>query len=144
MNDEQSSQFLRLFWMIVCKSIVKIVFTTFVCPSVYGWQVVKNNLVLTFPINLAKVAKKLNTIIWNYAHWNPMKPYCPMRTSWSHGHTTYTQRHQIPEKPSKSGLIRMWHKDNLYLDTNIIRNGNLHPTNINLWIRSIRMSVVLQ
>jgi hypothetical protein len=41
-----------------------------------------------------------------------------MWTSWSHDQATHTQRHQIPRKPSKSGFIRVWHKDNLYLGTN--------------------------
>jgi len=30
----------------------------------------------------------------------------------------------IPRKPCKSSLIVVWHKDNLYLGTNTIRNGN--------------------
>jgi hypothetical protein len=47
----------------------------------------------------------------------------------------------IPEKPSKSGLmIRVWHKDNLYLDTSTIGNGNPHPTNINSRTTCIRMT----
>jgi hypothetical protein len=33
----------------------------------------------------------------------------------------------IPRKPSKSGLIEVWHKDNLYLGTNTIRNGKPSP-----------------
>jgi hypothetical protein len=36
----------------------------------------------------------------------------------------------IPGKPSKSGLIGVWHKDNLYLGTSTIGNGDPHPTNI--------------
>jgi hypothetical protein len=28
----------------------------------------------------------------------------------------------------------VWHKDNLYLDANTIRNGNPYPTNIDLQI----------
>ena len=43
-------------------------------------------------------------------------------------------------KPSISGLIAMWHKDNLYLGANTIRNGDPHPTNIDSWTRSIRMT----
>jgi hypothetical protein len=31
------------------------------------------------------------------------------------------------EKPSKSGLIGVWHKDNLYLGTNIIENEKPLP-----------------
>jgi hypothetical protein len=46
----------------------------------------------------------------------------------------------IPGKPSKSGLIGVWHKDNLYLGTNIIGNENPHPTNIDSRTRSIRMT----
>jgi hypothetical protein len=46
------------------------------------------------------------------------------------------QRHQIPGKPSKSSMIRVWHKDNLYLGTRTIENGNLGPMNINSWMRS--------
>jgi hypothetical protein len=46
----------------------------------------------------------------------------------------------IPGKPSKSGLIGVWHKDNLYLGTNAIENGNPHPTNIDSRTRSIRMT----
>jgi hypothetical protein len=33
----------------------------------------------------------------------------------------------IPEKPSKSSLIEVWHKDNLYLGINIIKNGKPSP-----------------
>jgi hypothetical protein len=47
---------------------------------------------------------------------------------------------QIPEKPSKSGLIGVWHKDNLYLGTNTIGNENPRPKNIDLGTRSIRMT----
>jgi hypothetical protein len=47
----------------------------------------------------------------------------------------------IPGKPSKSGLIGVWHKDNLYLGTNTIRNGNPYPTNIDSWTRSIWMTL---
>jgi hypothetical protein len=42
-------------------------------------------------------------------------------------------------KPSKSGLIGVWHKDNLYQGTSTIGNVNPYPTNIDLWTRSIRM-----
>jgi hypothetical protein len=45
----------------------------------------------------------------------------------------------IPEKPSKSDLTGVWHKDNLYLGTSNIGKGNSHPTNIDSRIRSIRM-----
>ena len=44
----------------------------------------------------------------------------------------------IPGKPSKSGLIGVWHKDNLYLGTNTIGNRDPHPTNIDSRTRSIR------
>jgi hypothetical protein len=33
----------------------------------------------------------------------------------------------IPGKPSKSGLIGVWNKDNLYLGTNTIENGKPPP-----------------
>jgi hypothetical protein len=36
----------------------------------------------------------------------------------------------IFRKSNKSGLIEVRHKDNLYLGTNTIGNGNTHPTNI--------------
>jgi sarcosine oxidase delta subunit len=49
--------------------------------------------------------------------------YQMMRTSWSRGHATHTSKTSIPGKPSKSGLIEVWHKDNLYLDTTTIGNG---------------------
>jgi hypothetical protein len=45
----------------------------------------------------------------------------------------------IPRKPSKSGLIEVWHKDNLYLGTDTIGNGNPHLMNIDSRTRSIRM-----
>jgi hypothetical protein len=65
--------------------------------------------------------------------------YQMMQTSWSRGHSTHTQRHtQI--NTHKLGLIGVWHKDNLYLGTNIIGNGDPHPTNIDSWTRSIRMT----
>jgi hypothetical protein len=46
----------------------------------------------------------------------------------------------IPGKPNKSSLIRVWHKDNLYLGTNTIENENPHQMNIDSWTRSIRMT----
>jgi hypothetical protein len=46
----------------------------------------------------------------------------------------------IPGKPSKSGLIGVWHKDNLYLGTSTIGNGHPHPRNIDSRTRSIRMT----
>jgi len=46
----------------------------------------------------------------------------------------------IPEKPSKLGFMRVWHKNYLYLDTSTIGNGNPHPTNINSRMRSIKMT----
>jgi len=46
----------------------------------------------------------------------------------------------ISGKPSKSGLIGVWHKDNLYLGTSIIGNENPHPTNIDSRTKSIRMT----
>jgi len=46
----------------------------------------------------------------------------------------------IPGKPRKSGLILVWHKDNLYQGTNTFGNGDPHPTNIDSWTRSIRMT----
>ena len=45
----------------------------------------------------------------------------------------------IPGKPSKSSLIEVWHKNNLYLGTSTIGNGDPHPTNIDSRTRSIRM-----
>jgi hypothetical protein len=59
-----------------------------------------------------------------------------MRTSWSYSHA----KTLILRKPSKSDLIKVWHKDNLYLGINTIENGNLHPTNIDSQTRSIRMT----
>jgi len=46
----------------------------------------------------------------------------------------------IPGKPSKSGLIGVWHKDNLYLGTSTIGNGDPRPTNIDSRTRSIKMT----
>ena len=57
-----------------------------------------------------------------------------MRSSNPHAKTS------ILGKPSKSGLIGVWHKDNLYLGTSTIGNGNPHPTNIDSRTRSIRMT----
>jgi len=47
-----------------------------------------------------------------------------MRTSWSRNPHSKTL---IPEKPSKSGLIGVWHQDHLYLGTNTIANGKPPP-----------------
>jgi hypothetical protein len=55
---------------------------------------------------------------------------------WSRNPHTKTS---ISRKPSKSGLIGVWNKDNLYLGTNTIGNGNPYPTNIDSRTRSIRM-----
>jgi hypothetical protein len=57
--------------------------------------------------------------------------------TWSSNSHTKTS---ILGKPSKSGLIGVWQKDNLYLGTSTIRNGNPHLTNIDLRMRSIRMT----
>jgi len=60
--------------------------------------------------------------------------------TWSRGsHHNPHVTTPIPRKPSKSGLIGVWHKDNLYLGTSTIGNRNPHPTNIDSWRRSIRM-----
>jgi len=59
-----------------------------------------------------------------------------MWTLWLRDHA----KTPILGKQSKSGLIGVWHKDNLYLGTNTIRNGNPYPTNIDLQMRSIRMT----
>jgi hypothetical protein len=56
--------------------------------------------------------------------------------TWSRNLHTQTP---IPGKPSKSGLIGVWYKDNLYLDANTNRNGDSNPTNIDSRTRSIRM-----
>jgi len=45
-NGKQSSQFFKLFWMTACRSCVKVLLTTSVCPSVWGWQVVENNILV--------------------------------------------------------------------------------------------------
>jgi hypothetical protein len=47
-----------------------------------------------------------------------------MRTSWSRNTHAKTP---ISGKPSKSGLIVVWHKDNLYLGTSTIENENPPP-----------------
>jgi hypothetical protein len=47
---------------------------------------------------------------------------------------------KFPEKPSKSGLIGVWHKDNLYLGTNNIGNGDPHTMNIDSRMWSIRIT----
>jgi hypothetical protein len=62
--------------------------------------------------------------------------YRMMRTSWSRDHA----KTPILEKQSKSGLIGVWHKYNLYLGTSIIGNTNPHLTNIDSWTRSITMT----
>jgi hypothetical protein len=63
-----------------------------------------------------------------------------MRTSWSRNPYDPYAKIPGPGKPSKSGLIGVWHKDNLYLDTRTIRNENPHPMNIDSRTRSIRMT----
>jgi hypothetical protein len=44
--------------------------------------------------------------------------------TWSHNPHLKTQ---IPGKPSKSSLIGVWHKNNLYLGTSTIGNGKPPP-----------------
>jgi hypothetical protein len=71
---------------------------------------------------------------------NGVKLWCQIiRTSWSHGHTTHTQT-PIPRKPSKSGLIAVWHKNNLYLSTITKGNRKPPPNDIDSRTRSIRMT----
>ena len=62
--------------------------------------------------------------------------YQMMRTSWLRNPHAKTP---IPGKPSKSGLIGVWHKDNLYLGTSTIENEDPHPTNIDSQMISIRI-----
>jgi hypothetical protein len=72
------------------------------------------------------------------SHIKKLKPVdANLVITWSRNPHTKTL---IPGKPSKSGLIGMWHKDNLYLGTSTIGNGNPHPTNIDSRTRSIRMT----
>jgi hypothetical protein len=54
--------------------------------------------------------------------------------------TQPTRKDINSRKPSKSGLIGVWHKDNLYLGTSTIGNENPHPMNIDSRTRSIRMT----
>jgi hypothetical protein len=58
----------------------------------------------------------------------------------NHMVTQPTHKDTSPGKPSKLGLIGVWHKDNLYLSTSTIGNGDPHPTNIDSRTRSIRMT----
>jgi hypothetical protein len=51
-----------------------------------------------------------------------------IRTSWSRNPQVKTP---IPGKPSKSGFIGVWHKDNLYLRTSTI--GNEKPLPNEYW-----------
>jgi hypothetical protein len=57
---------------------------------------------------------------------------------WSHNNPH--AKTPIPGKPSKPGLIGVWHKDNFYLGTSTIGNRNPHPRNIDSRTRSIRMT----
>jgi hypothetical protein len=50
-----------------------------------------------------------------------------MWTFWTCCQTTHTQRHQFLEKSSKSGLIEVWHNNNLYLSTITIENEKPLP-----------------
>jgi len=74
---------------------------------------------------------------WNWIEWNHKVSYTLIDVNlvimWS---CNLHAKPPIPKKPSKSGLIWMWHKDNLYLGTNTIRNGKPHlwPNPLPHWI----------
>jgi hypothetical protein len=82
-------------------------------------------------------------LIWN--SWQSLLPYSVvgetlMRTSWSRNTHAKTP---ISGKPSKSGLIVVWHKDNLHvwkLISALLKTKTPHPMNIDSRTRSIRMS----
>jgi hypothetical protein len=100
-----------------------------------------------YPLSLDSAFKMMRTRIKRWPNMSLFEYqmmwiawYKMMRTSWSRGHATYTQKHQIPGKPSKSGLIGLWRKYNLYLGTSTFENGNPHGMNINSRIRSVRMT----
>ena len=61
-------------------------------------------------------------IIW--AHWMSIPIDVNLVITWSRNPHAKTS---IPGKPSKSGLIGMWHKDNLYPGTITIGNGKPPP-----------------
>jgi hypothetical protein len=72
---------------------------------------------------------KVNTKIQEIKEYNLINEakfwYQMMWTFWTRSQATHTQRPQIPKKPSKSCLIGVWHKDNLYLGTNTIEMETL-------------------
>jgi len=77
--------------------------------------------------------------LWAYLLNNTSYQYENLQLKRPRDHATPTQKTPIPGKPSKSGLIGVWHKNNLYLGTRTIGNGNPNPTNIDSRTRSIRM-----
>ena len=58
-------------------------------------------------------------------------------------HNSHTKT-PILRKSSKSGLIGVWHKDNMYLSTNTIEKGNPHPRNIDSRTKNIRITLQRQ
>jgi hypothetical protein len=89
-------------------------------------RVKENVFIVTQQKFLAK-CKDLSvlTILYTIGNTRFEKAWCEPRDhrSCSNSHA----KTSIPGKPSKSGLIGVWHKDNLYLGTNTIGNGKPPP-----------------
>jgi len=76
------------------------------------------------------------TICCSYP-WSFLHLWCEPR---DHMVTQPTRKDTNSQKVSKSGLIGVWYKDNLYLGTRTIGNGDPDPTNIDSRTRSTRMT----
>jgi len=116
--------FHRYFWIINYTRKINLITNNFMIP----WTLI--NFTQFHEIyNLSKILQ--------FHPFRPNHSDVNLVITWSRNPHTKTP---ILEKPSKLGLIGVWHKDNLYLGTSTIGNGDPHPTNIDSRMRSIRMT----
>jgi hypothetical protein len=73
------------------------------------------------------IINKSNVKGWNQGKklitWKDLKWKITIKMMWTLWIRNSHAKTPIPGKPSKSGLIGVWHKDNLYPGTNTIGNG---------------------
>ena len=92
-----------------------------------------------FFIYVAKSRRRRNWTLRNFCR-NNKKWKFQKDITWSMEPSSDTKWCGPRDHMVTQGLIGVWHKDNLYLGTSTIGNGDPHPTNIDSRTRSIRMT----
>ena len=143
-----------LFWVSIC--FLSCVYS---CYSVVFWVLIRGKKEKEKESNQKMLFgfRQVSNTSWDYHHSFVFACFLVFNDFWINHTHTHTHiyidanlvitwscnphaKTPIPGKPSKSCLIGVWHKDNLYLGTSTLENGDPHPTNIDSRTRSIRMT----